>query len=57
LRSLIIKSMVALKSIHFDVNITNHFPYFAKVTIILQVITGKPQLTFRLKTLFTDGIS
>jgi hypothetical protein len=27
-----------LKSIHFDVNITNHFPYFAKVTIIQQVI-------------------
>jgi hypothetical protein len=42
LRSLIIKSMVALKSIRFDVNITNHFPYFAKVTIILQVLTVKP---------------
>src|SRR5665647_1887160 len=31
LRSLIIKSMVALKSIHFDVSKTNHFPYFAKI--------------------------
>jgi thymidine kinase len=31
--------MVELKSIHFDVNITNHFPYFAKVTIIPEVIT------------------
>jgi hypothetical protein len=28
-----------LKSIHFDVSLTNHFPYFAKVTIIPQVIT------------------
>ena len=38
LRSLIIKSIIVLKSIHFDVNITKHFPYFAKVTIIHQVI-------------------
>jgi hypothetical protein len=30
--------MVALKSIPFDVKLTNHFPYFAKVTIIPQVI-------------------
>jgi hypothetical protein len=37
LRSLIIKSMVDLKSIQFDVNITNHFLYFVKVTIIQQV--------------------
>ena len=29
-----IKSMVALKSIHFVVNKPNHFPYFAKVTNI-----------------------
>jgi hypothetical protein len=39
LRSFIIKSMVALKSIRFDVNLTNHFPYFAKVTIIPSEIT------------------
>jgi hypothetical protein len=31
--------MVALKSIPFDVNKTNHFLYFAKVTIIPDVIT------------------
>ena len=38
LRSLIIKSMVELKSIYLDVNLTNHFLYFVKVTIIQQVI-------------------
>jgi hypothetical protein len=39
LRSFIIKSIVALKSIHFDVNIPIHFPYFAKVIIITLEIT------------------
>ena len=36
--ALIIKSVIVLKSIQLFADKTNHFHYFAKVTIILKVL-------------------